>query len=476
METVMKWAKRVTFGVTLLFIVELIFGYTGTILYIGSEPIRVVLFAASAVLLYLYSLLYVIVNKVKIFSRHDKNSVFGTFRLFDWVLLLFVLSTAVSLFIIPRLTGTSLYYAKCEAFDCLCMLLICFPVCFLIRRGELHFARLEKILYWLCAVFSLYHTTLYVGENMHGGFIQAYFNLLKSIFGPQTTLPDVILGHGGYPRVMFITSIYIIVGMYLIFKRLPRLRVYDYIVLGVHVAAFLTTMTKSIWYGVIVGLGIFSALYIIKYLRRKNIKEVLRYVGLVLGIIALVFALNATVFDNMVVVRFQNSFTIVVPPSSNGSTTDIEQMDRQGAAISNSIKIEQTEKLLSKWEEHPLFGWGYGAYIEDYIRSTASPFSYEMQFPALLMKTGIVGVGLLLLFLLAMMINLRKAKKNGGDTTASYAWIFLLVSFAVCVQTNPLLLNYNGMSLIVLLVAACANIERDGYLIREKRAKNLEVL
>ena len=74
------------------------------------------------------------------------------------------------------------------------------------------------------------------------------------------------------------------------------------------------------------------------------------------------------------------------------------------------------------------------------------------------MKIGVIGIGLLFFLLIAMVVNLRRAKKDGGDTTASYAWLFLLISFGVCVQTNPLLLNYNGMSLIVLLLATCAAI------------------
>lgn len=459
MEKALQWLRNIALGMTLVFVIELIFGYTGAMVFIAGTEIRTVLFVLSAGLLYVYCLAYVLANRVKIFSLRDKNSVFGSFRLFDWVLVAFTISSAVSLFVVPRLTGGSLLLAKREGLACLCMLLLYFPIGFMIRRGLLNFDRFEKILYWLCLVFSVQHIVLYLGETMHGGFIEGYFDLLQSILGPGAQFPPVILGHGGYPRVMFLTSIYIIVGIYLVLRRLPNLRVSDYIVMAVHVTAFLTTMTKSVWYGVIVGLTVFTALYGIKHLRRRNWKELGKYVGLLAGIMALVFILNATLFSGMVAARMNNSFNSSKYSITPGEDeTELERLDREGAMISNDIKIEQTEKLLGKWMESPILGCGYGAYVEGYTRSEEAIFSYEMQFPALLMKIGVIGIGLLLFLLIAMVVNLRRAKKDGGDTTASYAWLFLLISFGVCVQTNPLLLNYNGMSLIVLLLATCAAI------------------
>lgn len=459
MEKALQWLRKIALGVTLLFVIELIFGYTGAMVFIAGTEIRTVLFVLSAGLLYIYCLLYVIVNRVKVFSLRDKSSVFGSFRLFDWALVAFTISSAVSLFIVPRLTGGSLLLAKREGLACLCMLFFYFPVGFMIRRGLLRFDRFEKILYWLCLVFSVHHIALYVGEMMHGGFIEGYFDLLQGILGPGAQFPPVILGHGGYPRVMFLTSIYIIVGMYLVLQRLPNLKLLDYIVLGVHVTAFLTTMTKSVWYGVIVGTFAFTVLYGVKHLRRRNWKELAKYAGLLAGIMALVLILNATLFNGMVTARMNNSFnSSLYSVTPDEEETELERLDREGAMISNDIKVEQTKKLLGKWTESPIFGCGYGAYVEGYIRSEEAIFSYEMQFPALLMKIGVVGVGLLLFLLVAMVIALRRAKKDGGDTTASYAWLFLLISFGVCVQTNPLLLNYNGMSLIVLLLTTCAAI------------------
>ncbi len=467
MEKALQWFRNIALGVTLIFVIELMFGYTGAMIFIAGTEIRTVLFVLSAGLLYLYCLLYVIVNRVRIFGVRDKNSVFGSFRLFDWALVAFTISSAASVFVIPRLNGVSFLLAKQEGLACLCMLLLYFPIGFMIRRGLLNFDRFEKILYWLCLIFSVQHIALYVGEMMHGGFIEGYFDLLQGILGPAAQFPPVILGHGGYPRVMFLTSIYIIVGFYLVFRRLPKLTLCDYIVLAVHVTAFLTTMTKSVWYGVIVGLLVFTVLYGIKYLRRRNWKELGKYAALLAGVLALVLILNATLFNGMVVARMNNSFNSSISSiTPSEGETELERLDREGALISNDIKIEQTRKLLGKWLENPIFGCGYGAYVEGYTRSDEAVFSYEMQLPALLMKIGVVGVGLLLFLLIAMVINLRRAKKDGGDTTPSYAWLFLLSSFGVCAQTNPLLLNYNGMSLIVLLLASCAAIGYRGECVR----------
>ncbi len=455
MAGVMKWAKRLTFGVALLFLIELIFGFTGTVIMVHGTAIRTVLFALSAVLLYGYCLLYVIVHRVPVISK-ERESVLGSFKFHDWAFFALTVSTAISLFVIPRLSGGSLTLAKNEAFNCLCMMLYYFPLGFLIRRKELSFLRLEQILRVLLFLFSLEHIFFYIGQSIYGSFIDEMFDLIRSVVGESAVLPEIILGHGGYARVMFITSIYILAGMYLVFRRLPKFTVADGLMLGVHVTALLATITKSLWYGVIIGLFAFSVCYIIYWCRKKNAKHTFRFLGILAGMFALVLILNATIFNNMIAVRMSNSFTTTETASEDEDEEDEEDylaaLDRAGAAISNDIKIEQTEKLLNKWLTRPLYGYGYGSYITGYLRSYDSPQSYEMQLPALLMKTGIIGVGLLVLAILAMIISLCKAAKKYNDPISVFAWLFLLLAFGFTVQTNPLLLSYNGISMVIFLM------------------------
>ncbi len=468
MALVMKWGKRLTMFVSLLFLLELIFGYTGTVVKIHGMAIRTFLLALSALLLYLYSLLLVVTDHIPIFSRR-RDAVLGSLRFHDWAFLAFSLSTAVSLFVIPRLSGGSALLAKNEAFGCLCMLLLYFPLGFLIRRGELSLRRLEDVLRVALFLFALQHIFLYVGQAAYGGFISEVFDLLRRIFGENAEFPQIILGHGGYPRVIFLTSVYLLAGIYLVLRRLPRFGVVDGLMLATQITALLATMTKSLWYGALFGLAVFSVCYFVRLYRRRQGREILRYAGILAGAFLLVVVLNATVFDHMVSVRLHNSFST----SETGDTSSDEELeeedelaalDRAGAVISNNIKIEQTKKLLQKWTNRPLFGYGYGAYVKGYLRSYESPQSYEMQLPALLMKIGIVGVGLLCLVIAAMFCALHRSVKRGGDTVPVFAWLFLLLALGMTVQTNPLLLSYNGISIVVYLMMIATDLEQQALL------------
>ena len=96
-----------------------------------------------------------------------------------------------------------------------------------------------------------------------------------------------------------------------------------------------------------------------------------------------------------------------------------------------------------------MIGHGFGAYIEDYLRSVERPFSYEMQAPAMLMKTGVVGIGLFGVFIISMMLAVQK---NRISLLEKCSWYYLLIAFGISVQTNPLLFSYTGMSVILFLL------------------------
>jgi hypothetical protein len=71
--------------------------------------------------------------------------------------------------------------------------------------------------------------------------------------------------------------------------------------------------------------------------------------------------------------------------------------------ISDNTRMIELQALLSYMNNwHILFGHGLGAYVPWYLRDHKDKFSYELQWLALLMQVGIIGVSyiLLLLFLL----------------------------------------------------------------------------
>ena len=132
--------------------------------------------------------------------------------------------------------------------------------------------------------------------------------------------------------------------------------------------------------------------------------------------------------------------------------------DREGSVISNDIKIKQSKALIKKWFESPIIGFGYGSYIKNFIRSADNPFSYEMTFFALLMKTGVVGILVWLFVIVALIVTKFKNSKNNREDF--FAWLFLSVSFGILVQTNPLLFNSVGMSLLLLIAFETINYKK----------------
>ena len=91
----------------------------------------------------------------------------------------------------------------------------------------------------------------------------------------------------------------------------------------------------------------------------------------------------------------------------------IDRFVGEGSEDSDSVRIEQIEKLVDEIELHPLFGAGLGASVPGFLRSETIPYSYEVQWHATVMQLGLVGTGLLLLnVLLAVFWGIRMSRSR----------------------------------------------------------------
>ena len=475
---------------------ELVFGFSGTMITVFGIDARLILFSATFISAYLFCILYLINNHIPLLRPKDnKLSLLQQLNLLDFTVLLLFISTLISTFIVPRLTGGSTSLAVKEVVGAFSLLTLYFPIRFMITWEQINFEKCINIFSYLLVGLSSIHIIMYVGLWFDIAFIDKCFAVWNSVFHGYT--PGIILGNGGYPRVMFGTSYLIPVGIFLILRKMPKLRWYDYVFLAIHTTAILATMTRSIWYGSISGFLLFMTAYVIIQIRSKSYKKLIETVKVVGGLIILVILLNHAVFSGMITVRLQNSFQISTTPATsvssyssasqpsaqsdtelqaiegnsssvpaagspqsvNSSTSSpaavtpsdyYSKMDQEGAAISNNIKLEQVKKLLNKWEKSPFFGFGYGSYVENYLRSAVAVYSYEMTAPALLMKIGIAGIFIWILFLAAMFINLLNS--NGKSHSLKIAaWLSVFISFFLSLQTNPILFSYTGMSVVLLL-------------------------
>ena len=77
---------------------------------------------------------------------------------------------------------------------------------------------------------------------------------------------------------------------------------------------------------------------------------------------------------------------------SLGSTRFFSNSSGKIFQASDSIRYEQSQYLWSEHQRSPWFGFGFGHFVANYTRSAERPYSYEVFFVGLLMKTGYVGM------------------------------------------------------------------------------------
>lgn len=450
--------RKLAFIFPLLFIFELIFGISGTMIVVHGIAIRHILFILSFISLYGYVLFYILKNKKKIFSL-QKDAFLGSFTKIDIGAVVFELSMILSMTVIPFIMGTSLRYAKSEVFDSAAIFSLFFAVSYLIKENQIDVKKILSCLKVLVFLFAVYHLILYFGQEMQTGFIEDVFKAFNELVGGNGLVPRIVLGHGGYTRGMFNTSIYLLIGFFIFFYEFKKNKWYDYLIFIVELLAMITTVTKSIWFGTGIAFALACAAYL-AYGLKTDRRMAVKAVSLVIITGLTIVISDKLIFNDIVYIRMSNAFVTTVDEDETEESEDSDKeenrkkkaakkLDEEGAAESNSIKIEQMGKLLEKWKGSPIIGYGYGSYVEGYLRSEVAPFSYEMQLFSLLMKIGILGLIIWIGFFALQFIVMIKKKSH--NLVHIFAWLFLLMALVVCVQTNPLLISFTGMSVILFL-------------------------
>ncbi len=121
---------------------------------------------------------------------------------------------------------------------------------------------------------------------------------------------------------------------------------------------------------------------------------------------------------------YNNVFNTILEARFVSSETDISDIDR----------FEQFRALVGEIKSRPIFGKGLGTHINTNVRSEVHKYSYELQWPGLLMQFGIVGMAGILLLLAASARDLVAARHPAKP------WIFLLfLLWLLASWTNPYL-------------------------------------
>lgn len=119
---------------------------------------------------------------------------------------------------------------------------------------------------------------------------------------------------------------------------------------------------------------------------------------------------------------------------------------RSGDTTSLDTKSLQSDLLLNEWLQYPFFGKGIGSYIPMFLRSDYQPYIYEVQWSALLMQFGAIGLALLLGAFLILFRNVFFLKHN-----RIYIYTLILLWFGAAF-TNPYLFIMSSSVVYLLFI------------------------
>lgn len=440
----------------ILFLLENVFGYNGTMLMIRGISIRHILYVLTFLSLYFQMFYWMYDHKTEATVDKIKRRA----NVLDYAVTLLIFSFIIWMTVIPLLMGTKLQLAKAEALDATLMLMLYYPLRVLFSTGELKVQVFETIAYFSLLIESILNIILFFGVSINTNFIDQFFGLWRKFFS-SAILPSVILGYKGSPRVLFSTSLLLFFGLFICFKRIMKkenkLVIVDYAIFEIFIMAILCTMTKSIWYGAI--LGLVTAIVLRFFFHRKEFFNKKFIILILLGVLT-VGVSNYTIFNNRVFSRVEASLSVNSndensSSSSKESTKSTKEKtakektveaEKEAASDSNNVRVEETKALLKKWTKSPVIGFGYGSYTTENTRSEDAIFSYEMTAPALLMKLGVVGI---IPWVTAILAGLYMAFRHLSANTLTF-WIFMFLGFGFAIQTNPFILSFTGMATIML--------------------------
>lgn len=428
----------------LIFFVELILGGSGNIVSIGGISIRKILLVIAFASL----CAYIVFSKVRI-----------EWKLFDTIVLAFILWNFVWMTLIPALKGTGIRDGIADG-DTVLLLLIYFPLIILIRSGVINWGKVKKFFYVLAVILAVWHIVMYTLETLMPGIYIEYYNLFlpKITFGsfPGAT---PVLGFG-FVRIITTTSIYMPIAIFFI-AGIKRKKVIHYAFLLILVFGVITTLTRSLLISCLAG---FLLLLIPIHKNMININWFGKLTFVVsLFVISLVFnylfitPMSGKYIENVSLKNQQqmsDAELSVIKGESEEEQGDLIKRIGSSASendFSNILREAQTQILIQEWKKSPVIGFGYGSYVEGCIRNGIYAYLYESTLPAMLMKLGILGLAGWVMLTVAMIVNSFKNKYSRGQHFKFWTWMITCIIFAMSVQTNPFLYTYCGLSIILFL-------------------------
>jgi hypothetical protein len=220
----------------------------------------------------------------------------------------------------------------------------------------------------------------------------------------------------GLVRIQFINDVVLPFALASVaILRGPALRPFPPVLAVVFVAVVLAAIGLAFSRWLFFMTFVFVVLWLLLFvLRRMTLLAATAATALLVGIVAVAFVDFAPLAD-AVMARFSS--------------------DAVGA--SDAARTVQIEALWTEIARVPLLGKGIGAFAPDVIQRISEPYSYEVQWLAILLQFGIVGLIAIVLPLVGLLwVALRVSDRRVGLFLGSMTVLWLMSGF-----TNPYLIS-----------------------------------
>lgn len=438
--------------IVLITVLEIIFGVNGRLLIIYGIPIRYILFGMITLGVY-GKCLFIFWNKYHLQKRNfleflKKEIVL--FKYFDLVLLIFLIMNLLWVFVIPVNSGSSVIEALYSV-KYLILMVIYFPVVYLIRQDKIEWTYYRKIaLIGVTLIIGL-HIFLYIGESIQKEidpsvrFAERLFAVWRKVVNGQCYFSPVLMPKYSV-RIIYTFGYILFLGFYFVLnsKKLIFLIIYS----SVTMLALLTTGTRTIVIAPFIGL---VAFFLFRNLILKKPLLHKRSLGYLMFLIAIMLLFDSTFFGGRTTLRLLNSYKVSSEVIDTGKMFHITYentdytIDKEiaGTINSNTSRVLQIKSIIESFKIRPLFGYGYGSMG---VTDISKVGYYDMQGATLLMRGGLVGVSMWMAYIIYLCLYMMKQGRMGNNYCFSF--IYIIVSVFLSAQLNGTL---QTMTMLMIL-------------------------
>ena len=346
----------------------------------------------------------------------------------------FLIVNGIWITVVPVLTGTRYHWALREPHA----FLVLVPVVLLLAvlgRGQLQalVPRLQRLVVIVALVLALFQLAIWGVGTAYPPLQYAIPLVLDSAFPGADDQLKVGPTPEGFFRVFWISTLWCVLAFFWVPAAL-RSRLARGLARGLLLLAVLVSWSRGIWLGLVLGQAVVWAVPLTRRSRWTAL-AVPALAGLI-AVGALVGALAATGELERGLAR---------------ATSTTSRSDQSIGA-----RLDQAGHLLRLWQEHPVIGNGYGAYVPGFVRSQEAPYSYEHMPYAILSKLGLLGVLAAGLIVLGWGWSAWRARHRAPGPAA--AFLGASAALVVADMTNPLLLHFVSITIFGCLLVAWADL------------------